>query len=416
MHPWSLLETLSPVAPTSLPAPRWTSGRLLYEGREPYLASLYLGAATAALVLAALLGRRRPYRWPLAATAAALVVLSLGWYTPFGRAVTALPLLDTFRFPVKAMVPAALALALLAGMGFESLREEVGRPGWRRALVVCLLVVLALALAGAAWLALARADDWGSAVLEWKKGRTLADAADPAGLRLAGSAAALAACAAAIALVPASGRGRRMAAGLVAALAVADLVRAHDDLNPLAPPDFFAYRSPLLPLMPLAPGERLFVFDYTTPGAAARFLGHRAPFIARDEESTIWRQAQWVREYPMAEVPSAWDIETAFDRDAIDLYPVWTNGLFRLRGITEGSPAHLRILQMAGVRYVTTLHRENFGDLSFRAELPGHFAEPILLFEVPEPLPRARVVSGVRVGARPRGAGGPERSVLRSRA
>ena len=93
----------------------------------------------------------------LAVTALGLIVLAIGRHTAIGRAVAALPLLDTFRFPVKAMVPCALAIALLAGMGFESLREEVGRPGWRRALVVPLLVLLALALGGAAWLALDRA-------------------------------------------------------------------------------------------------------------------------------------------------------------------------------------------------------------------------------------------------------------------
>jgi hypothetical protein len=142
----------------------------------------------------------------------------------------------------------------------------------------------------------------------------------------------------------------------------------------------------------------VFVFDYTTPGASAHFLGHRATYVARDEEPIPWRQGLWFREYPTAAVPSAWGLETAFERDAIDLYPIWTNGLAVLRATTEGSPAHLRLLQIAGVRYVASLHRENFGDLVFRAELPGHFAEPILLFEVPGPLPRARVVSGVRLG------------------
>jgi hypothetical protein len=398
MHPWSLLETLSPTAPTSLPI-RAEIRRLLYEGREPYLASLYLGAATLALVLSALVGRKRPYRSALAVTALALIVVSLGRYTPVGPLVAALPLLDTFRYPVKAMIPCALAIALLAGMGFESLREEVGRSGWRRAGVVSLLVLLALALAGGAWLGLERADDWGPAVLQWTMGRSPADLAGPAGWRMAVSAAGVAACAAALALAPASARGRRAAAALVAAIAVADLVRAHEDLNPLAPADFFDYRSPLAPLLALQPGERLFVFDYATPGAAQRFLNRRAAFLAREDATTVWQEALWFREYPTSAVPSAWGIETAFDRDAIDLYPGWTNGLFFLRAMTEGSPAQLRVLRMAGVRYAASLHRENFEDLVLRAELPGHFVEPILLFEVPDPLPRALVVSGARIGA-----------------
>lgn len=397
LHPWSLLETFSPVAPTSLPL-RPEIRRILYEDREPYLASLYLGALTLALVLAALLGRRRPYRWALAATVLALVVLSIGRYTSAGRMLASLPLVETFRFPVKAMVPCALAIALLAGMGFESLREEAGRPGWRRALVVCLLVLLSLGLSGAGWLALERADDWGSAVLGWTRGRSAGEAARPAGLRLVLSAAVAAAAAAAIGLAPASARGRRVAAAIAAALALADLAHAQHDVNPLAPPTFFDYRSPLVPLMALAPGERLFVFDYATPGAALRFLGHRAAPIAREHTAPVWQQALWFREYPSAAVPSAWGIETAFDRDRIDLFPPWTNGLFVLRATAEGSPAHLRVLQMAAVRYATSLHREHFEDLALRAQLPGAFTEPILLFEVPAPLPRARVVSGARIG------------------
>lgn len=396
MHPWSVLETLSPVAPTSLPL-RADVRRLLYEGREPYLASLYVGAATAALVLAALVGRRRPCRALLAGGAVALVVIACGRSTFLGAAFASVPPFDAFRFPVKAMVPAALALALLAGMGFESLRDEAGRPGWRRALVVAALAAVALALGGVAWLALARAGDWGSAVLQWTKGRSPADLAAPAGALLAVSAAAVGLGALALASAPASARARTGVAALLAAIAAGDLVRAHSSLNPLAPASFFAYRSPLVPLARLEPGERLFVFDYTTPGAAERFLGHRAPYVAREDATAVWQEALWFREYPTSATPSAWGIETAYDRDAIDVYPSWTNGLFVARARAEGTPAHLRLLQLAGVRWVAALHRENFDDLQLRATLPGHFAEPIRLFEVPAPLPRARAVSGARV-------------------
>ena len=396
MHPWSVLEAVSPLGPSRLPI-RMELRRILYEGREAYLPSLYLGASTVALALAALLGRKRPHRRALAGVGLGLVIVALGWHTPIGRVIASLPLLDMFRYPVKAMVPVALVLALLGGMGFEALRDEVGRPGWRRALIVSLLLLLALALAGASWLSLNRAGDWGSAVLQWTKGRSLASVMHAAGWQLAVSAGAAAACAAALILAPGSQRGRHVAAAFVALVAVADLVRAHEGLNPIAPVEFFEYRSPLLPLLHLHPGERLFVFDYATPGSSMRYLGHESAYVGRGASETPWLTALWFREYPTGAVPSVWGIETAFDRDAVSLQPTWTDTLFGLRAMTEGTPAQLRLLRMGSVGYVASLHRENFEDLVPRAELPGHFAEPIRLFEVPDRLPRATAVSGTRI-------------------
>jgi hypothetical protein len=396
MHPWSLLETLCPVPPSGLPLRRGLR-TVLYEGREAYLASLYLGGTTLALALAAFLGRRRPFRWALLGVTSVLLIVSLGWHTPIGRLIASLPPLDTFRYPVKAMVPAALAVALLAGMGFESLRDELGRPGPRRAVVVAMLLLLALALAGAAWLALERPGDWGSAVLVSRKGSSVADVLGVAGWRLALSAGAAAACAACLMLAPSGEHARRVAAAFVALVAVADLADTHARLNPVAPTAFYAYRSPLLTLLHLRPGERMLVFDYSTPGAAMRYLGRENAYVARADTDVPWVEALWFREYPTSGVPGAWGVETAFDRDVINLQPTWTDGLFGLRASREGTPAHLRLLRMASVGYVTSLHRENFEALVFRASLPGPFVDPILLFEVPERLPRALAVSGARI-------------------
>jgi hypothetical protein len=53
---------------------------------------------------------------------------------------------------------------------------------------------------------------------------------------------------------------------------------------------------------------------------------------------------------------------------------------------------------MGAVGTVLSLHRQGLDDLRLDEELPSLFPEPILVWRVPAPLPRARVVAGVRVG------------------
>src|SRR5262249_6089791 len=56
----------------------------------------------------------------------------------------------------------------------------------------------------------------------------------------------------------------------------------------------------------------------------------------------------------------------------------------------------LRLLRLGAVSQVLALHERD--DLVPEATLPGPFFEPIRVFKVPDPLPRAYAVAGARVG------------------
>jgi len=63
----------------------------------------------------------------------------------------------------------------------------------------------------------------------------------------------------------------------------------------------------------------------------------------------------------------------------------------------EGTPTHLRLLQMGAVSRVFAMHSEGFERLTPVATLPSLFLEPLRVFAVPDPRPRAYVVRGARI-------------------
>lgn len=101
---------------------------------QAYLRLQYHGAVALLALAAALvtIPRRRRNR---ATAAAALAVLVVGWALAAGDALPLFPflhrvgLLDTLRYPVKFIVPASAALALLAAFGLETLATGGRRAG-----------------------------------------------------------------------------------------------------------------------------------------------------------------------------------------------------------------------------------------------------------------------------------------------
>lgn len=91
--------------------------------------SVHVGWVALALAALAALRRREPeardlwFWWGLAAVA---LVLALGRYTPVYRAVAALPLLGEIRAPAKWFHLTGFALAVLAGIGAESVVRRFG--------------------------------------------------------------------------------------------------------------------------------------------------------------------------------------------------------------------------------------------------------------------------------------------------
>ncbi len=399
LHPITTLQAFWPVFLDRLPLHGGLRATL-FESREPFLASLYLGLATLPLVLGALLGPQRPWRRLLAFTAAAAWIVALGRHTPLYDALTALlPPARAVRFPAKAFVLTGLCWACLAGMGFEAWQRG---PRRRRATAVASGIVLGAvgAATGLTVLAHLGAEAWGSAlILRLGTRRTYHEILAPIGWSV-GTAAACAGLGLVVLRLRRRWPGPRVAAAL-ATLAVLDLVAAHRLLNPTAPADLFTYRPPVLSSLETRSGQRVYVVDYDLPGRARHLLGHPQAFLTQvpqEDWPAPWFEALAVRTYPGPSVLGTWGIEGAFGFDTLALYPPHLRQLGQMLLLAERGPAELRLLRMGAVSRVVSLHSTGFESLAPIARLPSPFIEPILVYGVPEPLPRAYAVGTARVG------------------
>ena len=350
--------------------------RALYDRPDvPFLFSLYLGAPLLGLAAAALGARPRPRAagFLLVAAAVALAV-SLGPHAPFYPLVAKLlPPLRILRYPSKALVAFSLVAALLAGLGCSAVQRGRGR----RALGLVLALVLALAVP-----------------LVWRASLHYGPAPATA------SAVAAAAAAALLGAHALSAVRRGLAAAALASVCLADLAAAHAGLHATAPETVFFTPPALLSVVDRAEGRRLYVYDYTTlPETSPARLGR-------------------TNAYPTVEPPPGWD-PRAFAVAALQSYllPPWAALLgaspafeFDMRGLysrdlndltfflrrVEGTPAHARLLAMAGVGTVASLHQAGLEGLVPAAQLPSVFPEPIFVWRVPGAPARTRVVGCAR--------------------
>jgi len=402
VHPAALAQVILPVPLHQLPlSERWSAA--LFDSREPFLASLYLGAAASALAAAALAGPRRSGRGILAGTAVVATLIALGKHSVFYAVVTAVVFpLRMIRYPSKAMVFTAFAWALLAAMGYDSWQspaEEGGRRTRRAAAVAAATIAgLALIAAATAWIAAPSVARW---IL------------DP-GIAAADVSASLATpawrlftvglgCAAVSALVSTSGpRARTTAAAGVVLLAAGDLLLAHTGLNRTAPRKILTYRPPTLDHIDQRDRSRLYSYDYYgVAGKRERYL----PALPLAERRRV-RQEQWpflygevirARTELLPPVGAIWGLFGSFDVDLRGLYPTELSRLDLLLRAVEGTPGHLRLLRIGAVSRVVARHSEGLEELVSLATLTGFGTEPLRVYGVPDPLPRAYVVSGARV-------------------
>jgi hypothetical protein len=383
-HPATLVDVIVPrlISEMSMgPGVR----EVLYGGREPFLASLYLGACTLPLVLMALRSERRERRFALASLAFFLA-LACAQYVPPARAVLSLPPLSLFRYPSKYLLPAALSWALLAGLGAEvwsrawSRRDRV----FGRAVAVALLA-LGLALAFAAHrLTL----DPGPLVETF-------DVAEPwrawmavlASRKLQTSAAWLASVGVLLlvrAWRPAWGRMSAAAATLLVAL---DLVQAARPVNTLAPASLLAHRPPLLDhLLPDAERTRLL-----SVGGALASLNQelvRGPAGWEPE----WRFALGAQEMIEPPTGSRWGLRGSYDADFTGLASATLPFMSVLVRQTEETPLSVRLLEMGNVGWVIDPAPGGFPRLPEAARSLSVFARPLRLLRVPNPLPPCYVV------------------------
>jgi hypothetical protein len=204
-------------------------------------------------------------------------------------------------------------------------------------------------------------------------------------------------------LVLASGAGGRVRSGSIAAgaLALVDLLAAHLSLQPTMPAALLAAAPPTLAAIDRADGPtRLYAFEY-----GPRLLGRT---YRRPEKAGAFRAPPGdARPAPVAEalglqayLPSStsrrWGLDGSYGADVLGLYP---RPLFNLNlwlRAREETDDFVRLLRRGGVRYVTAVHDEGLEALTLVARFPGLVREPIRVFRVEDPLPRAYAVSGSR--------------------
>lgn len=400
LHPVATLEALFPVSLSALPL-RPEIREALFESREPFLASVYLGLATVGFVVAALgpSPRKRPaaFLWLVFGFA---VLMALGRHSPVYRlAADMLPPLRILRYPVKAMALAALSWALLAGIGFDAWREEGGLRPRRWRTIAGVLFALAVIAAGTAWLMHSRPGTLGPFLLDLTgKGDSSTRALAPVirNLATAGLLAGVAACVALWRLWQPT--AARRSALVLAILAGGDVLFYHRHLHSLAPRELFTTRPPVLESLADAPEPRLYVYDYS-------LLDKRRVYLASGLQLALMPQG-WTLDQAMAlaqqmaltpATPGRWGLLGSYDIDYRGLYPQELSRMSLLLRAVEGTPAHLRLLQCGGVTHVIALHRQGFEDLSLRSLEPGLYKQPIYVYRVPKPLPRTYAVGRVRV-------------------
>lgn len=356
--------------------------------QAPFLYSIYLGGPAGAFVAAALAMLPLPRKRFLAFLGLGALLIALGRYGGAYDVASLFPPLRILRFPVKWVILTAFSWSVLAGMGFDAWRRPETRadPRWTTCVALPMLLLAAFSLGGG--------------LVVHARG-TLASLAGT--LLVSGglfSAAALVALARRRWELP--GLPGLAPALAIAILALGELAIRQEDIQPFAPRDLFAHRPEVLDLLDTSGHARLYVYDY----AVAAYEGQNAGKsgwgyrLARAPGgfSRQGAQALGVQMYLSPPTAGRWGLYGSYDVDLLGLYPEPLSRLTKFLRRAEGRPAHLRLLRMGGVRYVLALHRERWwDDLLPHGSVPGLLKEPIQVFRVPDPLPRAYVVSGARV-------------------
>jgi hypothetical protein len=403
LHPAAVAETLVPS--------RWIEQILTPAGaldvvdqREPFLRSIYLGAGACVLAAAALCRRRRDIRAPLAMVVSG-VVLALGRHTPiYFWLVGRIPGVSGFRYPVKALLLAALGFSLLAGLGLDRLRE--GRRRERAAAAA----TAALLLAGTVAVALVV---HGMAPLPAALRRWIEEPVAPAGWPLAVAMATLLGVAL---LAQRTGPSSRRAIAL-GALACLDLTYRHWDLNPTGDRRVWRHRPKTVDSLDVTGFARTFVRDYgnepADPLAVTRaYRPLPVPMVFAPPEILYLG----LQDYLRPPLGARWRVFGSFDADIVGFEPLPLVALQK-RFLAAGRDEQLKLLRLTGVRNLLGLVPEPLWSAAEPvAEWPGFFVDPVRVFRVPAALPRAFVVDGVRVGDGPDAlldpSFAPEREVL----
>ncbi len=390
LHPFAILEFFLPVPLTGLPLrPEWRTA--IFEGREPFLGSMFLGTALLPFALAALLDASASRRNRLAC----FLGIALGFVIALGKnaiayswAVALIPPLRILRFPSKATIPLTVLVCVLAGVGAVAVRRS------SRARAAALVGVVFLAMAALALMG-PMLPSFTALLLDTKHVPGLAEFWDRFRLRLLATVGLLILQAAYV-LRPSGKPGALFGSLLLfATLWVSHLF--HAGFNATVPPRVLSYRPEHLDVLKPPGDGRLFVYDYVAfEGRALKYLGHNATAnisgldgIAPDTAALIAANA-----YLTPLTGAFWRVDYAWD---VDLRFLFDRRLARLTvGLrqVEGTPALLKLLQISGVSRVAARHEKDLEDLRLLARRKSYYPEDLRVFEVPNPMPRAFLTSG----------------------
>ena len=384
VHPASLTDLIVPRLAADLPAAGLRA--LLFDGRRPFLLSLYLGIASLPLTALAVAGASHPLRrWGLLCVIVCLIA-ALGRHTP-AAVLFAAPPLSVLRYPAKWIVPASLFWALLAGRGLHVFTEDWAEDTRRRAARIAFAgtVVAAALLAAAASVFRAPVASLGA----------LTPAAATVGEAVAGKLALAAlTLAGASVLLRLRARHARAAGGLTVAygvLAIADVVSAGRSVNSLAVPALARYRPPVVnAILSDTDAPRLHVRQEVLDALNASLV--KGPKGWDSQEGWMVGMLDLL----VPPLGARWRIAGSYDGDFTGLgRPAISLFSGALPALTD-DPFALKLLRIGAVTHVTSLAERPYVGLEARGAFPSVFDRPVRLHRVPDPLPRVYVVGGGR--------------------
>ena len=407
LHPLTAIELFLPVPLSAFPfLSEWRTA--VFEGREPFLGSMFLGTALLPLCLAALADPTvtRAIRLACFLGASGGFLIALGKNaSAYSWAVALIPPLGILRFPSKAMIPVAILICALAGVGAVAIQRS-SRARKAALFGILALGAIALALMGPLLGGFAQAflDESDSARMAEYWANLPVDLLVSLGL---------------LGLLAVCVRWPFGRLGvLFATLLIAGHVRQshylHADFNPTLPAQILGYTPDHLSLFRPPDGSRLFVYDYSLfQGLAMKHLGREATLgsdtirirgLTPDAAYLVASRA-----YMTPLLGAFWGIDYAWDADLRLLFDRRLAKLTAGLRVVEATPGFVKLLQISGVSRVAALHETGKGSLKPIARKRIFYPEDLRVFEVPEPLPRAFLTTG-----RTRSTGADLADLLRS--
>jgi hypothetical protein len=181
--------------------------------------------------------------------------------------------------------------------------------------------------------------------------------------------------------------GGWLTAGLVV-LVAGDLLRVARGVNALAPPELLSVPPALVSSLRGATDYRVYVTTF--PQECGRLV--RGP----EGWDPQWSLARGTEEMLYPPIAARWGLYGSYDGDFSGLAPASFGPVVAVMARVEQTPLALRLLQIGNVGHVVSVGEHIPPGLTPVLALPSAFACPLRLWRVPDPLPRAYLVEGVR--------------------